>query len=410
MCGFVVSKGGFNDRFIARRGLDEHSWCEHNGFWFHHYLLHITGEMVRQPFVSGDVVAIYNGEIYNLPFQRSDGENIIPAYQDNWRAFPKQLDGEFAIALYDFKHDLAVFATDRFGTKPLWRNGVECASYQSGVGGHKIPANTVEYVRISDGETILVTTYHEWDWRQRVNTYDFCLEAFRASVDKRYKPGCFIGLSSGYDSGAIACALRGLSFKAYAMLASENRQIVLDRAKALGNVEVIPYFNIAEQERHLAENAEEFTYNIRYDDGVNIASYKDDYAAKALSHICMAASAEGRKVCLSGMGADEILSDYSLIPRQSELKGVFPVNLKPWTNFTESCMESYLMKEELVAGSWGIETRYPYLDTAFVQAFLSLTPELKNRHYKAPLYEYLTREEFPFERGVKIGFSPKEIA
>ena len=31
---------------------------------------------------------------------------------------------------------------------------------------------------------------------------------------------------------------------------------------------------------------------------------------------------------------------------------------------------------------------------------------LKNRNYKAPLYEYMTREGFPFQRDVKIGFSP----
>jgi hypothetical protein len=40
-----------------------------------------------------------------------------------------------------------------------------------------------------------------------------------------------------------------------------------------------------------------------------------------------------------------------------------------------------------------------------VQAFLSLAPELKNRNYKAPLFEYLWRECYPFERNVKIGWA-----
>jgi hypothetical protein len=71
-------------------------------------------------------------------------------------------------------------------------------------------------------------------------------------------------------------------------------------------------------------------------------------------------------------------------------------------------MYSYIGKEEHVGGSWSIETRYPYLDSAFVQSYLSLTAELKNRNYKAPLYEYLTRERFPLQVGRKIGFSPRK--
>lgn len=411
MCGFLVSRNGRgNDRFIRRRGQDATGYLNRDGLLFAHYLLHVTGEMTVQPFTDRDVVAVYNGELYGQPFERSDGENIIPAYREAGDAFPMLLDGEFCVALYDFVADTAYFVADRFATKPIWRKGIECASYESGVGGHKIAANTIEAVRISTGETLFVRSYHEWDWRQHVQTYDRCIEALEKAVAKRYKPGCFIGLSSGYDSGAIACALLGKDFKAYAVLASESRHIVRERARLIGNVEIIDGFDQSAQMRHLCHNAEDFSYRIRYDHGIVATSYKSDYAAKALSHICMLASGAGRKVCLSGMGADEILSDYSLIPNQSQFKGRFPDDLKPWENFTGSCMYSYLGKEECVAGSWNIETRYPFLDQAFVQAFLSLAPELKNRSYKAPLYEYLSRECFPFERDRKIGFSERIAA
>jgi asparagine synthetase B (glutamine-hydrolysing) len=117
-----------------------------------------------------------------------------------------------------------------------------------------------------------------------------------------------------------------------------------------------------------------------------------------------AASAEGRRVALSGQGADEILSDYSPWPDQSELKGVFPNDLRLWPNFNYSCQESYLMKEEYAGGAFGIETRYPYLDRDVVQEFLSLSADAKNQHYKAPLREYLVRNQYPFEEDVKRGF------
>lgn len=406
MCGLIVSRNGRgNERFIRRRGQDAVGTLERDGLVFRHFLLNVTGPATLQPFVDGDVVAIYNGEIYNHPFERSDGENIIPLYREYGLRFPQYLDGEFAIALYDFAAGRAVFVADRFATKPLWRNGIECASYESGVGGRKIAANTMQVVPLEDFEMVATLRYHDWDWRQECDDYEPCIEAFRAAVGKRYKPGCFIGLSSGYDSGAIACALQDNDVKAYAVLASETKSVVIDRAARMPAVEVIDGFDVAAQERHLRENAEEFRYRIRYDDGISTKSYKLDYASKALSHICSLANAEGRKVCLSGGGADEILSDYSLIPRQSEFKGKFPDRLEPWSNFVDSCQYSYLGKEECVGGSWNIETRYPFLDTAFVQSFLSLTPELKNRNYKAPLFEYLTREGFPFERDKKIGFS-----
>lgn len=406
MCGFVVSKGGRgNLRFIRRRGMDAESQYERDGLQFRHHLLHVTGEMTVQPFVERNVVAIYNGEIYNRPFVKSDGENIIPLYREFGSKFAAMLDGEFAVALYDFDADMAYFATDRFATKPLWRNGAECASYQSGVAGHKVPANTIEVARISTGETRYSLKYHEWDWRQHVDSYEPCIEAFVAAVEKRYKPRCFIGLSSGYDSGAIAQALRGKDFKAYVVMASESRDIILQRARLLSDVDVINSFDIRRQREHLRDYAEEFIYRIRYDSGVSRTSYKEDYAAAALSHICSQAHAEGRKVYLSGTGADEIISDYALIPRQSEFKGKFPAELKQWTNFVDSCQYSYLGKEECVGGSWAIETRYPFLDTAFVQAYLSLDVKLKNRNYKAPIYEYLTRNGFPFERDRKIGFN-----
>ena len=45
------------------------------------------------------------------------------------------------------------------------------------------------------------------------------------------------------------------------------------------------------------------------------------------------------------------------------------------------------------SGNFNIETRYPFLDRDLVQEFLWLTAELKNKHYKAPLREYLIRNK-----------------
>jgi asparagine synthetase B (glutamine-hydrolysing) len=415
MCGILIHKGQGNNFFIRRRGLDATTVYEYNGFRFVHNLLHITGEKTYQPFFSEDkqIIAVFNGEIYNHPFEHSDGENIIPLYQKYGPGFVDRLDGEFAIVIFDFTHNQALFITDPFATKPLWRNGLEAASYQSGVGGHKIWANTIEIVRISDGTVIdKIYPYHHWNFNNQItNDFGRCLQAFEISISKRAKENCFIGLSSGYDSGAIACELnrQNVNFRAFSIKASENLEIIQARSQILNNnTWIYNDFDKNTERKHLEKYAENFNYAIEYDSGLYNGTYKSDYAAEALSHICRRANYEGRKVYLSGQGADEILSDYGLILNQSKFKGLFPEHpekLEMWPNFEGSCNYSYLGKEECVAGSWSIETRYPFLDKFFVQEFLNLLPELKNMHYKSVLHRYLRKHNFPFEQNKKIGFS-----
>ena len=60
---------------------------------------------------------------------------------------------------------------------------------------------------------------------------------------------------------------------------------------------------------------------------------------------------------------------------------------------------------ELVAGSYGIEARYPFLDPEVVQEFLWLTAEVKNSVYKRPVRDLLHFLECPLDEGKKVGFT-----
>ena len=119
MCGFLVHAGTGNNGMIRHRGPDATTRKTVGTLEFVHNLLSVTGEFHPQPFVDGGVVAVYNGQIYNQPFNKSDGEVIVPLYRRHGEDFPRYLDGDFAIALYDFDSEKAYFVTDRFGTKPL---------------------------------------------------------------------------------------------------------------------------------------------------------------------------------------------------------------------------------------------------------------------------------------------------
>jgi asparagine synthetase B (glutamine-hydrolysing) len=165
---------------------------------------------------------------------------------------------------------------------------------------------------------------------------------------------------------------------------------------------------------YIVNNTEEWKYTIysqRSSYNEFDLSLWDDNGANGLSHVCSHGKADGRKIFLSGAGADELFSDYGWGGyskyNHSNFGGLFPADLKtifPWASFFGSSMESYLMKDEFVCGSYGIEGRYPFLDKMVVQEFLWLKVNLKNDKYKYVLDNHLTTNNFPFCPNQKIGF------
>lgn len=239
---------------------------------------------------------------------------------------------------------------------------------------------------------------YEFDFdNQNKETYDDWLRAFENAVKKRAVDRCFLGLSSGYDSGALANELvkQGVDFKAYAVFNNENKEIIDKRLEKIKDFN--SYYTVDEAI---------FTRHFDFLKGKINETALQDTASMGVSFMFESARAQKRTVCISGQGGDEIVSDYALFPKQSHFKGKYPEKLYEWPNFRGHMQMEYLNELEDIAGVYGIEMRYPFLDTDLVQEFLWLTPELKNAHYKAPIREYLIRNEVPFEEGVKKGFNP----
>jgi asparagine synthetase B (glutamine-hydrolysing) len=416
MCGFIASleEARGDDSFVRRRGED--AWVEFQmkGWRFCHALLSLTGSFTPQPFIDerGTIACVYNGEIYNLPFNKSDGENLIPLYKKHGENFVRNLRGEFAIALIDFENNVAIFSTDAFRCKPIFYNGAgasSCASALSKAYGTPapVPMNTTVIRSLKTGNERRQTV-HDFDFgSQHKETYEDWVRAFEAAVAERAaNKRVFFGLSSGYDSGAIHCALRHLSspavdWKAYTIEQGEDAEILRQRG-------AMP-LRLTRRDfdwgrTYIQKNMEDFTYQIY---GTRRRIRTED-SAFAMAVIMREAKKEGRRIYLSGQGADEILSDYALWPGQSDLRGVFPADLKPWGNFYGHCQEAYLAKEEHVGGAFGIETRYPFLDTKVVQEFLMLSQQAKNAGYKAPLGHYLMSRGYPFRENDKKGFHPQD--
>ena len=431
MCSFTVTNKELDlnktNHFSQRRGPDSTSIENVNGISFLHNLLHITGEVKPQPFVEDDIVCVLNGEIYNYKEfgdYKSDGQCLIPLYREYGFEFGKMLDGEFSICIVDFSESKLILVNDTFATKPLWfaqdgdKFGV--ASYESSLklsGFQNIQKVAGNYSWKFDLKTLKeddVIQLVDFDINQYKTTYDDWIQAFEKSISKRVvntPHKIFLGLSAGYDSGAITCELlnQNIDFKAYTIASAEDKNIIGSRHSQIQNGEII---NLSKQEysdilSDVNNNCEDFVYQDMYKN-YNI---KGDKASVGLGKICSRANNDGYRIYLSGQGSDEIISDYgwngNKIYNHSSFGGKFPDSLEgffPWHSFYNGTQIQYLNKEEYVAGAYGIETRYPFLDTNLVQEFLWLSSELKNKEYKAPLSEYLSKNNYPFQRGVKTGF------
>ena len=117
-------------------------WQDGRALLAHRRLSIIDLDGGAQPMAApeGDVVVTFNGEIYNFlelrarleamghVFRtRSDTEVILHAYRRWGRACIQELDGMFALGLWDAARGELLLARDRFGKKPLyyWRGDGE---------------------------------------------------------------------------------------------------------------------------------------------------------------------------------------------------------------------------------------------------------------------------------------------
>eukprot|EP00913_Durusdinium_trenchii_P026295 g24673.t1 len=367
MCSFLVanwliSNLAYSNFFLQPRGPDETTRWQGYGFDFVHNLLHMTGEKVLQPFHDPDrrLVALFNGEIYNWEELgselgssfRSDGEVILSEYQRHGGSFVRRLDGEFALALFDFQRRELILARERsdpFGTKPLWfassaaLGRFACASYRSALERlgfeeqdiHQVEPNTALHLRLpsteaGEAEAPVATGEREGGAGG--------VEAIQKRAGStRFAPGRAVPamcLSDGYDSGSIAVALGelGIAPAMYTVQAREDVRVLLARLEAMRVRHMNASWKLTQlsqeefqrEKTFLRENAEKVFYKLR-PGYANV----DDKAAAGLSWIYRQAAHFGQRLFLSGSGADEVISDY----------GAYGAPLATWvepTRFTGS--------------------------------------------------------------------------
>lgn len=142
ICGLYAASGqpppALVDAMRARirhRGPDQGSTDAFGPCVLGHQRLRVIDlELGYQPVANerGDVVAVFNGELYNFPELREElaakghevrghGDTpVIPhLYEEHGPRFVERLEGMFALALWDAPRGRLVLARDRLGKKPL---------------------------------------------------------------------------------------------------------------------------------------------------------------------------------------------------------------------------------------------------------------------------------------------------
>jgi len=148
MCG-ICGVFGAGDRAVVEtmletlrhRGPDDSHIISGDGFAIGARRLSIVDVAGgRQPLTNedGTVTAAQNGELYNFPeardalvrrghhlATRTDTEILPHLWEEYGEALPQQIDGMFAVAVWDSRRQVGLLARDRMGKKPLyyWQHG-----------------------------------------------------------------------------------------------------------------------------------------------------------------------------------------------------------------------------------------------------------------------------------------------
>lgn len=128
-----ISKSLKHLSLLSNRGPDNQGYYidKENGVFLGHTRLSIIdlSEESNQPFIKGNSVIVYNGEVYNykelkeeLDFNNfltnSDTEVLLSLWQKNKLDGLRKIDGMFAFAIYENKE--LFIGTDYFGEKPIY--------------------------------------------------------------------------------------------------------------------------------------------------------------------------------------------------------------------------------------------------------------------------------------------------
>lgn len=387
-----------------------------------HERLSIVGvDKGSQPLIYKNIVLSVNGEIYNHKelFKTSlnnkyennsgsDCEVILYLYKEYGAECVSMLDGIFSFILFDSENQKVLIARDPIGVIPLYYghsdiNGLGVASELKCLYDvcDKVevfdPGTYIEFNLVKD--TSIVKKYYNPEWplisksepfHQELYCYKIREELTR-SVDKRLMCEVPFGvlLSGGLDSSLIASITSRLLKHSNHLWGNNlhSFSIGLEGAPDLKMAKKVADF--------LGTCHHEFTFTVQEGldvirDMVYTLETYDVTTIRASTPMYLMSrkiKALGIKMVLSGEGADELFGGYLYFhnaPNSDEFHRECVKRVNGLSNF--DCLRA---NKSTMA--WGIEARVPFLDKAFIDLAMSISPNLK---LKDKMEKYILRKAF----------------
>jgi asparagine synthetase B (glutamine-hydrolysing) len=400
-------------------------------------LLSITGYK-EQPVQNDRFIILFNGEIYNdymgYNEEYSDTDFLQNFIDKKGLQHFDELEGKYAVVIYDKKENSITLATDTFNTKPLYyqitKSTILIATFEEIVEKfelgnspiRRVPVNKLITFNLKDFAVKRYKEFFQFDFsKQSKNSFEdwnISLEKSILRRTKNTKHPLFLPLSSGHDSGLIASEMLrlGIPFHAYCFLQGEDLKTLKDRIRILSS-KGVPVSVLGPSEHEIEHSKLDFLANVEMIEFKNnltptktfpIADFRLIEGTLCANILCKAARQAGELIGLFGNGEDEIYCDFYYLPPSnngwSTVAGDWYSQAGPWPNFQGGCNEIFLKASDRICSHNSVEGRFPLLDRWVVQEFLYLHPDLKSINYKAPLTNKLIENNFPLFYG-KFGFS-----
>ena len=407
MCGYYYSYNIPVEKVsnsILLRGPEQFNRLDIENEHYGHALLSTRGNSPQQPIQNKYGTLVYNGSTYNSKMNDTTWivdnlDNLVDTTVD----LIKSLVGEYSITYVTDTH--IVFAVDQWSSKNLFfYYNKETRSFIAGstvdfVLDHAPSAVRAQENRIYviDKHTfqldILTTT--EWNLSQSVNNLDRVFESFELAIRDRHEPGITTYmLSAGIDAGVIVCCARKFfneDMFTVSKIGREDPNILASRI----SLQSKPLIDRADDRAVIPTTEEMFNlYNFEY--------VKKDNPQALTSILQNHFVPRKQKICISGIGGDELYDDYQTDKinrgRVGKIIGGWPMDLRtiyPWHDYADSRLHRQIHRSDMICGHHGIEGRYPLTDQRLFQHFLNTTVELKNLGYKHWQVEYMREHNYP---------------
>ena len=407
MCGYYYS---YNipikkvSNSILLRGPEQFNKLAVENEHFGHALLSTKGTSPQQPIQNKHGTLVYNGSTYNS--KQNDTTWIVNNLDDRLETtvdLIKSLVGEYSVTYVTDTH--IVFAVDQWSSKNLFfYYDRETRSFIAGSTVDFVLEHAPSAVRAQENRIYTIDkhtfeldiqTTTEWNLSQTVDNYDKVFDAFEQAIKDRHEPGrSTYMLSSGIDAGVIVCSARkffNADMYTVSKIGREDPDVLSERM----SLQLKPLIDRADDSAVIPVTLAMFKlYNFEYTKGQN---------AQALTSILQNHFLpRSQKICISGIGGDELYDDYqpdkTAFGRIGKIIGGWPADLRtiyPWHDYADSKLHRQIHRSDMICGHHGIEGRYPLTDQRLFQCFLNTTAKLKNSGYKHWQVSYMQEHDYP---------------